>query len=114
LYEIKWVSRWEANSLDYVKNIIYLPIEDRNSIVKELTAEIVSNGYVFSGEDHLYGRGVPLFYEGKKPIYSYIDLADGWARYMCEIWSSVLGEDLEIWRFRNRVDIPKHIDVVCP
>ncbi len=47
MYEIKWVRRWEASNLKYVKNITYLPEKELVKMKKTLTEEIVRNSLIF-------------------------------------------------------------------
>lgn len=110
---VKWTTRWKADKMG-------LPsIEDYDlSKYKEfkacLTQNIIENHFIFSGENHVYGLGVPVFCLDGKPVANWIVLPDTWAKFMVSIWSVVLQTKFYALDFRSKNTLPKCVIIKYP
>jgi len=113
LIEIKWVEKFEAGKLG-IDNLCDVDENTRAIYKRYLVADIVAHEYIFSGEHHLYGAGVPVFMENGKPVAKMVTFEDSWAVFMYEIWRGSLNGDVQAWQFRKKSDLERVVECRVP
>lgn len=106
MINVKWMTKFEAEKLD-------IP-NDGDMYKKEITRSILKNEYIFSGEAHIFGRGIPVICKHGVPIAKWITLPDSWARFMYEIWNPTTKEELRSLDFRTKASMPKCLKINYP
>lgn len=112
MIEVKWCKVFEAKVLD-VPNAPYMSENEKQILMHHLKKGIKDNGYIFSGERHVYGV-VPVFFEGGKPIAKYVVDGDMWARLMHSMWNGEYEEELLICNMRSEQNWPKSVPQKWP
>lgn len=106
MISIKWVTKFEADKLNVPNNIDYY--------LRDVRYNMLEHEYVFSGEAHRYGRGVPVVCQHGKPVAKWVVLPDQWAAFMVELLNPMYNNELRMIDFRTKASMPKCVTIKYP